>query len=74
MSPARDDTRAGAMAALLTVEDVEANNTVLVLSRHGWLCREIAPVIDQVEAEVRSRAAVIAAGIVPVPALVARAM
>lgn len=73
MIPARDDARADAMAALLSVEDVEANNTVLVLSRHGWLCREIAPVIDQVEAMVR-RQAVIAAGIVPVPMLSARAL
>jgi hypothetical protein len=53
------------MAALVTLADVERNNTVLVLCRHGWLCREIAPAIDEVEAIVRNRAR--ASGGVPCP-------
>lgn len=53
--PPRPSSVAQAMAAVVTLRDVERHDTVLVLSRHGWLCREMCPVIDEVEALVRAR-------------------
>lgn len=51
--------RAEEMASVLTLADVEQNNSVVVLVRSGFLCREIAPVIDRVEAMVREFAGLI---------------
>lgn len=63
MTGSREETgRAEEMAALVTLADVERNDTVPVLVRGGFLCREIAPVIDLVEEMVRETAALIGAG------------
>lgn len=47
------EATAATMAAALTLSDIERHNTVPVLVGLGWLCRDIAPVIDRVEQIVR---------------------
>ena len=63
LQEAEEEGRVAAMADLVTPAEVEANNTILVLIRHGLRAAEIMPLLDRIETLVRLRAALAASAV-----------